>query len=66
MDAFIHKGTHHPHHDIGEDGYPESREEEGQHEAALPPRLGRVGHGEVQQHQNGPGNEKLHFIQTAS
>lgn len=65
--AYIHKDTetHHPHHDVGEDGDPQRREEEGQHEEALPPWFGTIGYGEEQQHQNGPGNEKLHFIHSA-
>ncbi len=57
--------THHPHHDVREDGDPQRREKEGQHEEALPPGFGTIGYGEEQQHQNGPGNEKLHFIHSA-
>lgn len=40
--------THHPDHEVGEDGDPEGGQNEGEHEVFLPAGLGTVWDGEVQ------------------
>lgn len=51
--------THHPDHEVGEDGDPQGGEEEGQHEVFLPARLGTVGDGEEQQQEQRPRDQPL-------
>lgn len=46
--AFHTNYTHHPDHEVGEDGDPESGQKEGDHEVSLPARLGTVWDGEKQ------------------
>lgn len=48
------KLTYHPHHEVGEDGDPQSGQNEGQHEAFLPASFGTVWDGEVEQQEQRP------------
>lgn len=47
-------GTHHPHHEVGEDGDPQSGQDERQHEAFLPASFGTVGDGKIEQQEQRP------------
>ena len=58
--------AYHPDHDVGEDSYPESGEEEGQHEEPLPARFGTVGHSEEEQEEQGPGDQPFDLTSTPS
>lgn len=48
------RDTHHPDHEVGEDGNPQSGQNEGEHEASLPARLGTVWDGKEQQQEQRP------------
>lgn len=51
--------THHPDHEVGEEGDPERGGEEGAQVPALPPRRAAVGDGAVQQQGDGPREQPL-------
>lgn len=46
--------TYHPHHEVGEDGDPQSGQDEGQHEAFLPASFGTVWDSKIEQQEQGP------------
>lgn len=56
------KCTHHPHHEVGEDGDPQSGQDEGQHEALLPASFGTVWDGEEEQQEQRPREQPFHFV----
>ena len=54
--------THHPHHEVGEDGDPDGGEDEGEHEVLLPARFGTVGDGEEEQQEQRPRDQPLDLV----
>lgn len=58
--------AHHPDHHIGEDGNPNSRQNEGEHEEPLPTRLSTVWDGEEQQEEQRPRQQPFHFAADAT
>lgn len=58
--------SHHPDHDVGEEGNPQGGGGEGQHEPVVPGRRGAVGDGEVEQQRQRPGNQPLQLIPQTS
>lgn len=56
------KPTHHPHHEVGEDGDPQSGQNEGQHEALLPASFGTVWDGEEEQEEQRPREQPFYFV----
>lgn len=56
------KCPHHPHHEVGEDGDPQSGQDEGQHEALLPASFGTVWDGKEEQQEQRPREQPFHFV----
>lgn len=56
------ESTHHPHHEVGEDGDPQSGQDEGQHEAVLPASFGTVRDGKIEQQQQRPWEQPFYFV----
>ena len=50
---------YHPHHEVGEDGYPQGGGQEGDHEPAVPAGEHTVRHSAVQQQAQGPRDQPL-------
>lgn len=62
LQAHHAKRTHHPHHEVGEDGDPQSGQNEGQHEAFLPASFGTVGDGEIEQQEKRPREQPFYLV----
>lgn len=62
--VFLHPPlpTHQPHHEVGEDGDPQSGGDEGDHEEPLPAGLATVGNGDTQEEDEGPGEHPLGLV----
>lgn len=58
----IRVSTHHPHHEVGEDGDPQSGQDEGQHEAFLPASFGTVRDGKIEQQEQRPWEQPFYFV----
>ena len=57
--------THHPDHQVGEDGDPDGGEDEGKHEELLPTRFGAVWDGEEEEEEQWPGYQPFSLAANA-